>query len=305
MRGAERMIKRGLFVYNQSAGKSQNGKPLAEILDILKQGTETLLVHEGKDPEEVKEFLEDEENLFDFVWIFGGDGSVHLCVDSLRRRKKVPGVGILPGGTCNDFARSLGLPMDPVQAAKVTMEQNLVWIDLGCYNGRAFTNFAGVGIIADTSENIDEGAKEKIGRVSYFMSAWQTMRDAETFSYTLTADGEKISGDAVMILVCNGRFIGTVGLPFPTINMGDEVLDIVILEDAGAMLFREWLHRSGKKEPVWDTEGVKHFQAGSIRLETSPVKKLDTDGEIESETPVDIGVLPKALAFACGQDERF
>nr|TXF85096.1 diacylglycerol kinase family lipid kinase [Alkalicoccus halolimnae] len=291
------MIKRGAVVYNDKAGNEDHEKLLEDIKEILDPEVEELHFIAREHPGKIQEYLQDEENQWDQVWIMGGDGTVHTCIDGLRKRGNKPVTAIIPAGTCNDFARSLNLPMDPLAAVRASLEGTVYWTDIGVCNGHAFTNFAGMGIIADTSENIDEEVKERMGRFSYFMSAWKTMKDAETFSYSMTIDGHQREGEAVMILVCNGGSIGTTKIPFPTIKMDDGMLDLIIMKGTGGELFREWLHRSSKNGQVENTQGVTHMQVKTVNLKTNPVKKVDADGEVETETPAEIGIIPKAVPF--------
>lgn len=295
------MISSGVVIYNNKAGNVKKENVLKEIEAVLQPAVKELTFYQPESEEELKEYLADDARSFQYVWIMGGDGTVHTCIDAIRKRTIMPVICILPAGTCNDLARSLGLPMNPVEAASVSLRKKVKNIDIGVYNGLTFSNFLGVGIIADTSENINESAKDTVGRLSYFMSAIQTLRTADTFQYNVTIDGVEHTGEAVMILVCNGKYLGTTPLPADDIDMQDGKLDVFFMRGTGGEMFREWLQRTVSANSMEDTEGVRHLQGESIELTTTPVKKVDTDGEINCETPVTIGVLQQHLSFCCGE----
>ena len=82
-------------------------------------------------------------------------------------------------------------------------------------NNDYFSNFWGVGLISDASSNIDEQEKNRFGKIGYLLSAVRTIGESAPFPYKLEYDGDSIEGEAVMILVLNGCFIGTSLLPFP------------------------------------------------------------------------------------------
>lgn len=296
------MISDGLVVYNNKAGNVKVEKLIQKVKEVLEPHVDQLEFYEAEDEDTLKQYLSDDSNTFSYIWIMGGDGTVHTCVDALRKRTSMPVTAILPSGTCNDFARALGLPMDPVEAAKTSLKKRVKGIDIGVYNGQSFTNFVGIGIIADTSENINEQAKGTVGRFSYFMSALQTIKEVDSFQYELTADGEVYEGEAAMILVSNGNYLGTTPLPADSISLQDGLLDIFFIQGTGGELFREWIQRTITTEKMTDTEGVRHIQAGMIDIKTIPEKKVDADGEINSVTPLKIGILPQYMSFCCGEE---
>ncbi|SDN74799.1 diacylglycerol/lipid kinase family protein [Alkalicoccus daliensis] len=294
------MISSGVVIYNNKAGNAKKAQLLQEIEAVLQESVKELTFYQPESEEDLKEYLADDSRSFQYVWIMGGDGTVHASIDALRKRTITPVICILPAGTCNDFARSLGLPINPVEAARVSLQKKVKNIDIGVYNGSIFSNFLGIGVIADTSENINESAKDTVGRLSYFMSAIRTLGSADNFQYDVTIDGEKYNGEAVMILVSNGKFLGTTPLPAEDIDLQDGKLDVFFMKGTGGELFREWLQRTVTANTMEDTEGVRHIQGESIEINTNPVKKVDTDGEIKSETPVKISVLHQYLPFCCG-----
>lgn len=297
------MIADGLLVFNNKAGKAKTEKIIEKVKAVLEPHVSELSYYEAEDEQNLKNYLENDKNVFSYIWIMGGDGTVHTCVDALRKRTTMPVVAILPSGTCNDFARALHLPVNPVQAAEESLKKNVRSIDIGVYNGHAFTNFVGVGIIADTSENINEQAKGTVGRLSYFMSAFRTIQESDTFQYEMKADGIVHRGETAMILVSNGNFLGTTPLPADAISVQDGLLDIFLINGTGGELFREWLQRSVAAENMDDSEGVRHIQAATIDIKTTPAKKADADGEIEGETPLKIGILPQYMTFCCGEEK--
>ncbi|WP_181186101.1 diacylglycerol/lipid kinase family protein [Alkalicoccus urumqiensis] len=290
------MFGKGVVIHNQQAGAAGTERMMNQVKEALEPLTDSLHFHSEDTPGDAIAWLADEQNEMDTVWILGGDGTVHTCMDGIRQRRSIPTVGILPAGTCNDFARMLGIPLQPVQAAQAASECRIEKKDIGLYNDQAFTNFVGVGLIADASENINEQLKGAVGRLSYFLSAWQSIRRQEPFTYELTMDSETIRGEAVMILVCNGRFLGTAEFPSPQISIDDGILDILVVEEAGLQLFRDWMQRAGEQS-IMHTESVRHYRSSAVNLVTTPSKEMDADGEIEGYTPVKLSLMHQTIPF--------
>ena len=122
----------------------------------------------------------------DIVIILVCDGTVHECVNGLAPLENRPTVAILPGGTCNDFSRMLKMPQDIRAAAETIIQGETCTTDIGQAGDRYFSNFWGIGLISETSANIDESQKSLLGKVSYFIRAVRTVKEAESFSYKLT-----------------------------------------------------------------------------------------------------------------------
>ncbi|MDO7906408.1 YegS/Rv2252/BmrU family lipid kinase [Paenibacillus sp. JX-17] len=291
------MVAKALLLYNAKAGSTGNSKTLESVAGTLSAGIRELTLYKLDEPGEGERICRERGEQYDAVLILGGDGTVHECINGLAVLDNPPVVGVLPGGTCNDFARTLGLPPDPAEAAAVLLEEHIREIDLGMVNDRVFTNFCGVGLITETSENINPDLKGTLGKISYFISTLQTIRSAEPFRYMLTADGETMKGEAVMIYAANGRYLGTNQLPFAEDSMCDGLLDILVIREAGLPLLRELLTRKPHGEWTPKNDSIIYIQASRLELTVEGTRRADTDGEIYLETPLQLGILERKLKF--------
>ncbi|WP_145044602.1 diacylglycerol kinase family protein [Paenibacillus xylanexedens] len=295
-------FNKALLIHHQHAGKANRVDPVGIVSGILAPAVRELVIVRTDEPGEGERLCRERGEQFDVVFILGGDGTVHECVNGLADLKQPPLVGILPGGTCNDFARSLGISPDVETAAQEMLKGQQVSIDLGRANDRVFTNFYGIGLISDTSQNINDQLKGALGKISYFISTLQTISHAEPFRYQLEADGEKMQGEAVMIYIANGRFLGTNALPFAPNSLQDRKLDVLIIHDTGIPLLREIL--THKPEGEWQPqhESISYFKAASLKLETATPMLADTDGELYMKTPAELSVSAGHLTFLTGDE---
>ncbi|NMO94489.1 diacylglycerol kinase family lipid kinase [Paenibacillus lemnae] len=295
------MYDRAMLIYNGKAGQQEAATLLGSVTAVIAPEVRELVLFQTQEPGDGERACRERGSSFDLVLIMGGDGTVHECINGLAALSEPPLVGILPAGTCNDFARSLNLPVDLVQAAQQLMQGNRRMIDLGAAGDRVFTNFFGIGLITDASENINTGLKGTLGRISYFISTLQTVRSAEPFSYRLDWDKGTLEGEAVMIYVSNGRFLGTQSLPFPEEALEDGVMDVMIIREAGIPLLKEMLSR--KNKGAWEPkdDSIHYFQTASLNLSTAEPMKADTDGEKYMETPSALEVRKGALEFLTGE----
>ena len=287
--------KTGAFLYNGSAGPDQLNEKLAAALPVLAQNVEKLSVVQTLSRDDlvhkVKQYGEEVEVLY----ILGGDGTVHDCVNAIADVEEQPVIGILPGGTCNDFTRMLGLPQNIGQAAQALVNGRETPVDLGQVGDKYFLNFWGIGLVTETSVNIDPNQKNRLGVLSYFISAFKSINESNTFTYKLTIDGVEYEEEGVMILVLNGRFIGTRQIPVPTLDVNDGNLDVLVIRNSNLKTFRELISLNQPWNDPDSFQQLFHTQGKDIKIETNDEMDVDTDGEIYMKTPGHIKVLPSKL----------
>lgn len=285
----------GVFIYNGSAGPNELNGKLAASLPVLAQHVENLSVLQTKSREDLIEKVKAYGEKVEVLFLLGGDGTVHDCVNALMELEHQPVIGLLPGGTCNDFTRMLGIPQNIGQAANALVNGREGPVDLGKVDDRYFLNFWGIGLVTETSINIDPYQKDRFGVLSYFISAFKTMNDSNTFTYKLKVDGIEYEEEGVMILVLNGRFIGTRQIPVPSLYVNDGSLDVLVVKNSNLKTFRELLTLN---QPWTDSESFQelfHTQGKNIEVETKKELDVDTDGEIYLKTPGKMTVLPNQL----------
>ncbi|MBD7969084.1 diacylglycerol/lipid kinase family protein [Paenibacillus gallinarum] len=292
-------ITKALLIHNDAAG-SAAGSLVSSAVAVLAPAIKELDIIQTSGPGDGEKICLERGGEVDVVFILGGDGTVHECINGLTQLDHPPVVGVLPGGTCNDFVRSLGMPVDVTQSARMMLEGRIIDIDLGFANGRVFTNFFGVGLITDTSVNIDSNLKNSLGKLSYFISTLQTIRSAVPFAFEMEADGKLIQDEAVMIYIANGRSLGSSALPFAQDALMDGQFDVLIIRQTGLPLLKELLARKPEGEWQPKNDSILYYKARNIKLRTDEEKQADTDGEVYLSTPVQISVLDHKLTFLVG-----
>ena len=288
-------FKRSVLLYNGQAGASTADSVISMAAPALAAVSDKLELVQTHSPEELKTACRNLSADTDALFVAGGDGTIHNAVQALSDLQDPPPLGIIPSGTCNDFARTLDIPMDLTLAAEALSDGQIKGIDAVNINGQSFLNFAGIGIITDASTNIDSQLKERYGKLSYFMSGLQSMRQTEPFAINLTVDGIEYGEKGVLALVTNGKSIGTHALPMDSIDPADGLLDVFIIQTSSIAAILEWFSLSNPDVPMEELSHIRHYQGRNIRITTNEPMDIDTDGEIYLKTPADIEVLPQRL----------
>ena len=246
-------------------------------------------------PETVREVLH-EGSGHRLLILGGGDGSVSSVVDFLAHRDVV--LGLLPLGTANDFARTLGIPADVEKACETVAEGKVVDVDLGLAGDNYYVNVASVGLSVGVTQALTPGLKRRIGALAYPAAAIRAFLGHEPFSARLTfpeGDHEPVEyGRLLQVAVGNGRFYGGGMVVAPESGIDDRRLDVYAIE-MGRRRDLIGVARYLKSGDFIRNESVVHLRTERVRLETEPDLPINIDGELVARTPQDFSVARNAL----------
>ncbi|PFG03973.1 diacylglycerol kinase family protein [Bacillus sp. es.034] len=292
-----------LLICNGKAGQGTLEILLKDAVPPLLDICNELIIHKTKEKGDAERVSRESGSRYELVVIMGGDGTIHEAINGLSVLDDRPLVAILPGGTCNDFARSLRIPMNIGQAVRLITEQPYEQeIDIVKAGERYFSNFWGTGLVAQTSDNIDVGSKSVLGKLSYYISAFQSIQDSPILNVKVTTENEVVEEEVVMLLVANGRSIGSNPLPI-CINMDDGLMDIYVVKKSGFPLLKEFLVIKSTGNISEEYDDIKHIQAKEAHIELGQDEKLDMDGELYEGSRQSLRVLHKHLRFVVGASE--
>lgn len=228
----------------------------------------------------------------DLILVAGGDGTLNGVAPALLEAGKP--VGVLPLGTANDLARTLGLPLDAAGAAEVIADGATRRIDVGFANGRPFFNVASLGLSADLAATLDSGAKHRFGRLSYALAALRVLMHAKPFRAAIAAEGEVARTHTYQIAVGNGRYHGGGVAVSEDAEIDDGQLVLYSLEPGSlwkvvalAPLFRRGRHLRWRE--------VRTASGTALEIRTPSPMPVNLDGELATETPLALTVRPKAV----------
>jgi len=217
----------------------------------------------------------------------GGDGTVSRTVNALGDRLDDLAFAVLPMGTGNDLARTLGMPEDPLEAAGAvaggTEREIDVWRASGPGAELLLVNACVGGFPVAVDEAVGHAAKRLLGPVAYLVAGARAAARMERF--TATVSGRRVE-DCVAVGVGNGRTVGG-GIPlFPDANPADGRLEACALPAPGTADAAK-LGLAVRKGEHGRMEGVVTTSGDEVRIETEPAVELNVDGELVGlRTPV-------------------
>lgn len=229
----------------------------------------------------------------DCVIIGGGDGTINQLLGSLVKLE-LP-VGLLPLGTANDLAATLGISTNINEACQTIAEGKTRHIDLGRVNGRYFVNEASMGLSNSIIRDLNPTAKKFLGVGAAVGNAMRALLRARRFRARVRWDDTTEDISALQITVGNGeRFGGLIQAPEADIN--DHQLELYALE---ICRFRDMLHLIPAliRGRYTNVPGVRLERGREIEIHTKRAKAIYTDGEFSTTTPALFEMVPSALAI--------
>lgn len=232
----------------------------------------------------------------DAVFVLGGDGTVMEAVGALVGRENA--VGVLPGGTGNQLARHLGIPLHVPRAVTALATARTVTMDLGrLADGRYFSLTAGVGLDAEMIARTSTAAKRRFGVAAYVASAAQALPGAQAFTVTVTADGQRFERRASLAMIANVGAImdGRFGLG-PGVVPDDGWLDCCVLSPDGFADGLRLAWRMARRDFRPDPQ-MLFVRAKTLRLEATSGTPAQADGELLPSPILEASVVPRAARF--------
>jgi len=235
----------------------------------------------------------------DLLIVGGGDGTISEAARCLAYRDMA--LGILPLGTTNNFARTLGIPLDVPGAIGVLAAGKVADVDLGRAGDAVFANLVSTGLSSQVAAAVPHQLKRVAGRAAYPLTALAALPRHRPLRASITAGGRQYSLDTHQLNIANGSF-----------HAGRPITGDTGADDRLLLVYR--LGGPTRRALVGAT--VRHAVLGARRtmmepaflavselwLDTDPPLPLDVDGEIRGHTPARITLAAQALRVMVAPD---
>jgi YegS/Rv2252/BmrU family lipid kinase len=249
---------------------------------LSKAGITLVATHAVRDPDRMGETVQQAiASGVPMVIIGGGDGSLSGVVDHFVGHDTV--FALLPLGTANSFARSLGIPLDIAGAADVIANGQRRRIDLGMIDGDYFVNCAAIGIAPLIAETVPHGLKRMFGRAGYLTwAAWQFTR-FRPFRLTVGEGPAAETIDALEVRIANGGYHGGTELVDEAEVDSGMIVIQAVLGNARHRLLWSWTASLMKLRARKRT--TREFRGTALRIRTEPPLPISIDGEVLAHAP--------------------
>lgn len=294
-------MEKAFLIINPVSRHGKAKQYAMESLKILEKCFQVDVV-ESEYPGHAKELAEKSTG-YKTIISAGGDGTVHEIVNGMMSSGLNEEVilSILPVGTGNDSARSIGMPFNHLKAAEKICQKKVSQVDVGKLNNIYFSNSLGLGMDARVAQRaIDLKGKIKAKGLSLYLRAlFDILSDWETYEIELDANGYKFKGEITLIASNIGRTYGGGFFVTPRAYIDDGLFDVCLVKSVPVyeVPFRLPFIIFGKH--LW-MKKVSYFRARKVVFSLKKEASVQLDGEVYQVKEGEISLLDKALTVHCG-----
>lgn len=262
---------------------------------LEERGIELLSAHAVTQPDEMRPtVLEALADKAPMIIVGGGDGSLSKAIDDFLGTDTV--FALLPLGTANSFAKTLGIGTELVDAVETIATGRKMRIDLGAINGDYFANAAAMGLSPLIAETVPHQLKRTLGMLGYMIWAIRVAFKFRPFRLRITESGRVHKVWATEARIANGTHHGGIELVESADLQSGEIVIQAVTGKSLIHLGWSWLATLFKLRSRSQT--VTEFRGREMRVEARPRQKISIDGELSARTPVTVTVARAAVWVA-------
>ena len=223
-------MKKLLFVMNPFAGQRRANRFLPDIISLYNRAGYDVTAYMTGGPGDAIQVVERLAPDMDLVVACGGDGTMNETVSGILHSGADVPIGYIPAGSTNDFASSLGLSSNIMQAAQDTLEGTPRPYDVGDFGGRYFSYVASFGAFTRTSYATPQTIKNALGHTAYLLEGIQELSQIRKEHIRMEMDGLVVEDDFLFGAISNSTSVGGILTLDPKqVDMSDGKFEILLV----------------------------------------------------------------------------
>lgn len=274
-------MKKMLFIYNPNAGKGLLKPKLSDVLDIMVKAGYELVVYPTQSYKDAYRKVVHMDNDYDMVVCSGGDGTLDEVVTGMMKRDKeerIP-IGYIPTGTTNDFASSLHISRDIMEAADTAVHGKPFACDVGRFNKDIFVYVAAFGLFTDVPYQTDQKLKNALGHAAYVLEGVKRLSNVPSYHIKITADDRVIEDEFMIGMITNSKSVaGFRSIMGKDVRFDDGEFEVTLIKKPKSLIGLQEIITALLIES-FDTKHMYTFKAKEITLESKEEIPWTLDGE--------------------------
>lgn len=283
-------VKKLLLILNPCAGQRKARKYLMDIIDTFNRAGFTVLTHITADSGDGEAAAMRYAPEIDLVVCCGGDGTFNETLSGILKSGIDIPIGYIPSGSTNDFASSLHLSSDMLQAARDIIDGEAVPLDVGWFAGRYFSYVASFGAFTKTSYSTPQGLKNALGHAAYVLSGIQELSQLKSYPLRFELpDGTVVEDYFIFGAISNSTSVGGIlTLAKDKVDLCDGKFELLLIRapkdigelgecvqalkrqdyNCGMLTFRntEWVKVTAPAEMAWTLDGEREEGHDTIEV---------------------------------------
>lgn len=276
------MSKKMLFIFNPRSGKGSIKTHLLDILDIFVKGGYEVTAHPTQAYMDGFKIAKKKAGEYDIVVASGGDGTLDEIVSGILWSDCGTLVGYIPAGSTNDFANSLHISKNMLQAATDIVEGVPHAFDVGKFNNDFFVYIAAFGLFTDVSYETNQDLKNILGHAAYILEGTQRLFNIKSYKLQVISEEAHLEGEFIFGMVSNSTSVGGFKkLTGPDVMLDDGVFEVMFIRMPKTFL--ELNEIIASLVGGSDTKMIEAFKTSSMTVIAEEEIPWTLDGEYGGE----------------------
>lgn len=273
------MGKKMLFVYNPKAGKGKIKAKLSEVISLFNSNDYEVIIRATQFPRDAYEQAKKYAEKVDVIVCSGGDGTLDEVVTGIMETGSPVPIGYIPAGSTNDFANSLFMPKNVMDAAAMIMENQVYQCDIGKFNDEIFAYIAAFGLFTDVAYQTDQDLKNILGHVAYVLEGVKRLFDIKSYHMRVYTETEVIEDNFIFGMITNSRSVGGFkNLTGKNVDMNDGLFEVTLIAMPKNPLELQEIMASVLTAED-NTDLIHSFKTSKLRVESEEAVPWTLDGE--------------------------
>lgn len=300
-------MSRLLFIFNQRSGKGQIKNYLADIIDIFTKAGYDVTARPTQAQLDAYEYIKQHGNEYDRIVVSGGDGTLNEAVKGIMSFDAADRkcLGYIPAGTTNDFASTLSIPKNMIEAAKIAAGNTQFKCDIGRFNDRTFNYVAAFGAFTDVSYDTPQEIKNAIGHTAYILEGIKRLSSLSSYHVKIKYDAGEIEEDIFLCIILNATSVAGIHNAgrLMDVDLNDGLFEMLVFRrPTNIMEFQSVL--TGLMKGKTSGEGYVILKSSKFEFTSGSEIKWTLDGEYGGNpSHAVIQVLPSAITYIVDKEK--
>ena len=290
--------KQMLFIYNPLAGKANIKNNFMEIIDIFVKAGYEVTVYPTQKAGDAISVTKDRKPEYDIVVCSGGDGTLDEVVTGMMAGEHKSIIGYIPAGSTNDFAGSLSIPSNMIQAAEIVVKGREFLCDVGSFNDDSFVYIAAFGLFTAVSYETSQQFKNVFGHMAYVLEGVKRLSSIKAYKMKVKCAEIEIEDEFIFGMISNSESVG--GFKRITgnlVELDDGLFEVTLIKRPKNPIELNLIVQSLLLHDI-DTEFMYCFKTAYLQVESERSISWTLDGEFGGKhKKVQIKNENKAITF--------
>lgn len=267
-----------LFVFNPLSGKAKIRHKIYEIIKYYTDQGYLVSAYPTKASGDGYTFVRNLNEEYSLLVCSGGDGTLNEIVSGLMDAGTNTRLAYIPSGSTNDFARSVGIPLELNRAMEISCYGKLIQIDIGRINNRYFIYVAGFGAFTKVSYSTPQKIKNHFGYLAYILLGIKELSELHAYNMSIQYDDGNISGAFIVGLIMNSFSIGGFRNPISILTkLDDGIFEVILIKMPQNILELQEIVTALLGDSI-ESKHIIYFQTSYLEIQSEPMEWV-IDGE--------------------------